>query len=446
MIDARDLPDALVWHEGLLLAPQHFQETERRQGLLAAVLARAAERDAWGVLDLVIDRRLLADGLFRVDGLAAILPDGLVVSHPKPGDGALEIALDVGALDDAGALTVHLTVLAERRGAEVGEARFRTRDGEPVADLLVSDSVETPPRLVPILGLHVSSSPRVPPPSRFTSLPLARVAHRDDRYELVAFTPPAPVLAVDDPSLHLARDTATRLREQCVMWSERLSRRDPSTDVGRQVDWAAVRAMHAGLPRLEALLGAGPPTPRRLFLALGDIVGQVAGLDGEPVPPALPAYDHRDPLPAFRAAALTIGRILDRLRAPYRTVPFTLADGTFSVVLEPDWTARELVVGVRAPVGTPVEAAAAWFRQAVVSSSSRQESARLRRTLGAGRRVVPRVPALELEPPRDTVLFVLEDEAEEALVGGEPLEVWVAQPPPGAVAPRELVLYLPLAP
>ncbi|MFP4127311.1 MAG: type VI secretion system baseplate subunit TssK [Alphaproteobacteria bacterium] len=445
MIDPRDIPDAVVWHEGLLLAPQHFQETERRHRRLAALQAQAADADGWGVLDLSIDRRLLADGVFRIDRLDAILPDGLVIAHPRDDAASLELGVDDAAFAETGELAVHLTVARSRRAGEDGENRYHSRDDAPVADLHAGDNEVPVARLVPVPRLALTASPRVAPPRRFVSLPLARLARRDERVELLPFTPPVPRLAETDPAFALARETATQLRERAVMWSELLSRGGADADGGRRVSWHTVRAVHAGLPRLEALVAAGAPKPRELFLALADVVGQLAGLDGEPCPPALPSYVHHDPLPAFAAAGETIKRILDRLRAPYRAVPFAAGQDGFRLIPEAAWLTGELVVGVRAPTASAPAAAASWFRNAVVAPASARDHVRNRRTLGLERRPVANVPALDLEPPRDTTLFVVSD-PDGVLVADEPLEVWLVHPPGDAVPPRELVLYLPVEP
>lgn len=442
MIDPRDIPAAVVWHEGLLLAPQHFQETERRHRRLAALLAQAADPTAWGVADLVVDRRVLADGVLRVDRLAAVLPDGLVVVHPDidaAAAPALELNLEA-AFAEADVVAVHLAVAAGG-GVEGGEARYRSCEGPPVVDAHVADNEVAVPRLVPVARLLTTTSPRLPPPARFVSLPLARLARRDDRIELLPYTPPSLVLRAGDPALAAAERIAAQLREQAVMWSERLARQG-GDDEGQQVSWHTVRAMHAALPRLEALVGGDPPRPRELFLALADVVGQLAGLDGEPCPPALPAYDHRDALPAFTAASEIAARILDRVRAPYRGVPFREEDGVFRLPLEPAWLAGELVVGVRAAPGTAAEAAASWFRHAVVAPAAAREEIRARRTLGLERQAIARVEALDLEPPRDTTLFRLVDR-DGVLAADAVLEVWLTQPPAGAARPRELLLYLP---
>ena len=42
LTDARAIPEAVQWHEGMLLSPQHFQVAARRSEAMAAYLIEAA--------------------------------------------------------------------------------------------------------------------------------------------------------------------------------------------------------------------------------------------------------------------------------------------------------------------------------------------------------------------------------------------------------------------
>ncbi|MFB3132181.1 MAG: type VI secretion system baseplate subunit TssK, partial [Rhodothermales bacterium] len=109
---AYDLPDAIAWHEGMMLAPQHFQQLTRRQEALLHFHAMTMAPHHWGVRVLNVDRVLLVRGLLRMLDLEAILPDGLVLTHiARQGSADLEVDLTphAEALKE-GALTVHLAV------------------------------------------------------------------------------------------------------------------------------------------------------------------------------------------------------------------------------------------------------------------------------------------------------------------------------------------------
>lgn len=79
MTSARDIPEMIQWHEGMLLAPQHFQQQALRHDQFSLYHMAMAAPFHWGLVRLNIDEAALVSGVFRVLEMEAILPDGLVV-------------------------------------------------------------------------------------------------------------------------------------------------------------------------------------------------------------------------------------------------------------------------------------------------------------------------------------------------------------------------------
>ncbi|HHC24263.1 MAG TPA: hypothetical protein ENK58_02435, partial [Desulfobacterales bacterium] len=67
-----NLPHAIQWSEGMLLAPQHFQQVNTRQEALLHYHLMTIAPFHWGIQKLEIDESLLLqDGTFRVSELEA---------------------------------------------------------------------------------------------------------------------------------------------------------------------------------------------------------------------------------------------------------------------------------------------------------------------------------------------------------------------------------------
>ena len=95
-MNAYEIPDAIQWHEGLLLTPQHFQQLSSRHEALVQYGTSLVSPFCWGVRRFKYQQISLTPGKFRVLQLEAVMPDGLVVVHGLPNlerDGALEIDL-----------------------------------------------------------------------------------------------------------------------------------------------------------------------------------------------------------------------------------------------------------------------------------------------------------------------------------------------------------------
>src|ERR1700740_997897 len=130
LTDARTIPEAVQWHEGMLLSPQHFQLTARRAEALTGYLLEAAAPFCWGVQRLDIDQGLLLEARFRVVVLEAVLPDGRLVLYPSGGeDPLLERDFKSAELNPRVApVTVHVAVAArtEHAASAGGPLRYRS--------------------------------------------------------------------------------------------------------------------------------------------------------------------------------------------------------------------------------------------------------------------------------------------------------------------------------
>ncbi|MFT7117168.1 MAG: type VI secretion system protein ImpJ, partial [Rhodoferax sp.] len=80
MMKSPPVDERIQWHEGMLLSPQHFQQTSARLDSLVARQTLLAAPFAWGIRSLKMDNGLLSAGIVRVLQLDAIMPDGTLVS------------------------------------------------------------------------------------------------------------------------------------------------------------------------------------------------------------------------------------------------------------------------------------------------------------------------------------------------------------------------------
>ena len=79
-MDKEKIPDAIDWHEGMLLSPQHFQlMVQRYEALLSRQISTLSPYH-YGFTNLLIDRARIHEGFLQVRSLDAIMPDGLIVS------------------------------------------------------------------------------------------------------------------------------------------------------------------------------------------------------------------------------------------------------------------------------------------------------------------------------------------------------------------------------
>jgi type VI secretion system protein ImpJ len=446
MTDARAIPDAVLWSEGMLLLPQHFQQADQRAQALSAYLTLSAAPYAWGVRRLNFDRVALTTGQFVVTELEAIMPDGLLVLYPGDVD-APPLALDLTKLPPSanGRVAVHLTVAVQSLLAQrTGELqRFRSIEGPQVVDENTGDNATTIPRLAPLLGLQATDDPLHPPPSRYVSLPLVVLEPGATGFAAVAFEPPRLRVERDSLLYALASGIAADLRSKAKQWDAQLRGARLHGHTEKESDSLdTLRALLRGLPRLEAFLLSQVVHPFEIYLALCDIAGDLAVTGNRAGLPMFPAYAHANPLAAYQPVQMFLRGALEELRTPHRSISFDHpAPGRFELRLDQMAWDRTLVIGARLTPEQNAAALAAWFAGALIGAESRAPAMRLNRVNGAARVAIDGAQELDLVPPPNMLLFrVTLDPA--FIAAGEVLQVSLP-PDDGLEEPAELVLFMP---
>src|SRR6478736_5839837 len=140
-MNARDIPAAIHWHEGLLLTPQHFQQLTSRQEALVQYSASVYSPYCWGLRRFKHQRISLSTGKFQVIELEAVMPDGLLVSYDVAANGS-PLEVDLAKYKDLmadRALPIYLAVMAGQSfGSNGNGVRYEQFDGGLVEDAVSS--------------------------------------------------------------------------------------------------------------------------------------------------------------------------------------------------------------------------------------------------------------------------------------------------------------------
>lgn len=464
MIPGNAVPAAIEWHEGMLLSPQHFQQASLRGDALLTYHMQAAQPYFWGIRHCVFDTVSLAGGVFRVQELEGVAPDGLLMRVEAGEVHALEIDLNDHLAELQGRQAViHLAVPARPQGgAKGGEARrYDSVEGPITRDETTGEGDLRIPRLKPRLLLYIGDEL----PARYIGFPLAKVTLQEEAFMLTRFVAPHLCLGPEsgrhghgrpvkgrpgersntgsDNTLYgLCAAITQRVREKALALGERAGastvQSDPAMLLQHQL---SMLALSSSLPNLEALLNSGVQHPYTVYLSLVQLAGAVAVLGGTQAPPLFAAYDHNDPMTGFEAVTSFISQMLDRISDRYKAIPFQESNGAFTLDLHEDWLDHALVIGVRARQEQTDADVVAWMEGALIGSEPIISTMTDRRLLGAGRRLVERDDGLGLTPSRGVALFQIEVDPE-FILSNEDLRISTLDRS-GAVDPLEIVLYVP---
>lgn len=438
-LQAPFIPDPILWHDGMLLSPEHFHELQARAEVMLERIS-ASLRFHWGVYRLQIDEAQLTRGKVVLLELEAFLPDGFyvrVLRREEP-----YTALDLQQLDatfQQRPFMLFLAVPALTEG-DSRAGRYTEAGGDvSMLEATLDDEESVPiPRLRPRFHLLAAFEA---PSSKFVSIPLARVAVRNETWVLLdTYQAPVPVLPPTGNIFTEADRLLRRTRELAIMqhtqWERLSADQRKSSDADQRNAW---RTLVTRLPALEALLAAQHVPPFELYLSLCTFAGAVAGLTAEAVPPFFPPYAHADITASFAPVLEYLRSVLNREEGnAYTGFPFRFEHDVFALTFAPEWTGRALVLAVRGQreddAGTR-----AWVEAALIGAESLQKSLRDRRILGASRSSISGKQGLLTAP--GTLLFELAANPE-FVRPGEPLEVRSGPRNDVGRQPLELTLYV----
>jgi type VI secretion system protein ImpJ len=458
-----DVPPAVLWHDGMALAPQHFQESVRRTERLFDFHFGLVAPYHYGVTRLDIDRGRLGGGELHVR-VEAVMPDRLRVRASWE---ELWIKLDAAELRKrasagprrarANEFDVFLMVPWEEDGrAAVGELpRYSQDEGEAdaVTDDTTGESKLQIRRLVPNAMLLVD----VKPPTSSTWIRIAK-GHLDGDVLVLDEQHVPPLLAVSTEShalglyevckrlIALIRNTANRLSERRRVLSKSVDRNQAhdaaaADDRERLVETKQqIQSLVAALPPFEALLYTNQAHPFALYVALAGLVGSVAGLSRSLLPPVLSVYRHDGLLATFEEAATQVETMMrEGIVESFTPHPLTVAPDGYQVEFPRDWVGRLLVLAVRGLRGISKDSVGDWMMRATIASKSAVERVRGSRYTGVARERVERLD--DLFPAGDELLFQLSEKSDD-LVAGQQLTVFNPTDAAGDVGAFEIVLYV----
>ncbi len=401
------VPESLLWHEGMLLAPQHLQQ----QGIYfdRLIRFRSLARDAYdyGVADLKIDKGALTGGLFRVDACTAILPDGLLVQTPTS-DGKL-LELDLNQFEDRlrlGSVRIEMVVATEGPATEkMAVGRFKEYSGDNVADMNGTPGLVSVPRLLADVRLQLADGVS----SRFATLPIAEVGLVDENYSLTSYVPPCLRLLEDCQLFDELQDLARRMREKAVFLSERSKAREQAgLEAGELRNEITLMALMGSLTEFEGLLDSSNVRPFDLYLMLCRISGSSAVLGDFVLPPNGRGYTQDDIRECFDPLVAFINGSLDEILQEYVPVRFEMTDRAFWLNLAEINAEDKLVAAVRFSAEASASDTWSWLEGCLICSPDSTNDLLARRALGADRELAPEEDLGKFGVSGDVILFTID--------------------------------------
>ncbi|WP_353221537.1 type VI secretion system baseplate subunit TssK [Salinisphaera sp. C84B14] len=296
----------VLWGEGLFLRPQHFQRQDAfHDGRMREVMADLHPY-AWGIRASRVDVGALRNGVFRLESLSAIFPDGETVNAPD--SDPLPEAIGLDALpDNTSSVVIHAAIPRFKNhggnlGADGNGLSRYVKTTAQTADLF-TDASEAE---IAFLGKSVRLLTDDKPRDEFICLPIARVERASTGgFELdKSFMPPCLNIEASPLLQQQLRSLLDALQAKVeALYGHH---REPSKHVieFRSGDIASFWLLHTAstsFARLSHFLHHPGLYPERLYQQMLELAGSLMTFSKVYTLNDLPAYSHDDPGPCFDA-------------------------------------------------------------------------------------------------------------------------------------------------
>ncbi len=435
------LGDAVQWHEGLLIYPQHFQQMRSELRQLSLCYLSMATPFYWGLRMMKVDTGALAGGIVSISEILAVMPDGTVVF--KDANAKNRIELDLKPYKDqmeGKELKVHLVVIkAQENSKNVGGeyGRYDSIESNPVVD----ENTGEIPIIFPCLALKTFLIAGNDIPARYSSFPLLGVTYKDDAYVRTDLIAPLSNLRKAGLLAVMCEPLIKSLRSRLTFLSERLQSTYNNDTAGMMDRYEKIYSLICGrLLSLEALFHTEGSHPILIHKELCGTAGVFSVLNPGQVPPVFDPYDHNDLRATFMPVLEYINKMISTVKNPCISTPFIKQGRGFSHNILKKWMEPGyLVLGIKLGTDLTPKDAAEWVEGAVITSESQVNAAKEKRVLGAVRQVVEQVAEMGLVMTRERILIKVAIDPL-SIVENEPLHLFNLSDT-DENRPSEIVLY-----
>ncbi|GDY14341.1 type VI secretion protein [Planctomycetota bacterium] len=349
----------VLWHEGMFLTPQQFQQWDRAADWRVRRALRIAQPLAIGFTELDLDREAIATDQVVLRSAAGVLPDGTLFAMPEADRPPAARGFRERFTPQVERLPVYLALPARTAGqASIPDdrrepprpLRFR-RAAVTVGDEIVGGAEREIAVVERDWRLRFGDEDL----DGFSSLRIAELVRSPaGGFQLAEdFTPPAITLAAAPAVVRIAK----RIADIAVARAAELAQARRSRISGivefsasESANYLLLHTLNGAVPGLLHLLRQPGTHPERLHLALTGLAGHLHTFTSDGHAKDLPAYDHERPGASFAALEVRLRALLETsITARYTPLPLKRGGGNiFSATLpEPVLAGHRIYLSVQ---------------------------------------------------------------------------------------------------
>ncbi|MBV8491978.1 MAG: type VI secretion system baseplate subunit TssK [Alphaproteobacteria bacterium] len=301
----------VVWQEGMFLRAQHFQQQDRWLEALVRTRTAALRPHPWGIVEMAVDRELLATGRFAVNSAIGVFEDGTPFAIPGETDHPPPLELPESTRN----AVVYLAAPVRQAGAvEVAangaEGRYRLQEFEAFD----THSASPQPAPLQIGRLRLRYMLETEERAGYLCIGLARIVEvaADRRASLdERWIPPALLCSGAPPLAGLITEFAGMLNQRGEALAARLTAPGGSQGVAAVSDFLLLQSINRWQKLLAHWGDSGNVHPEELYSVFVQMAGEFATFtEATKRPNNYPAYRHEDLQRSFAPVVADLRRSL----------------------------------------------------------------------------------------------------------------------------------------
>jgi type VI secretion system protein ImpJ len=322
----------VVWNEGMLLTPHHFQQWDNYHEELLNSRIRSIKPFEYGVLNLQINQEAVANGNFQITNFRGVLPDGLMINVPDA-----ESVPDMRPVGEhfhpeKETLGVHLAIPAKK----IGEANFQASGAKPSSNIrflqegaLVKDETtgtNEQPLALAKSNLRIIFDDELR--DGFTSLKIAELKRTPTGGLRISeeYIPPVLKISASTWLVNMLRQLVEILITKSGSLGEQRRQRGASladfTTSEVAVFWL-LHTVNSSIPAMTHYFHSPLVHPEKLYLEMAQLVGKLMTFSIRHHPKDIVKYDHDDLYFTFYNLSTVLKELLETV-IPSRCVPIPL--------------------------------------------------------------------------------------------------------------------------
>ncbi len=300
----------VMWQEGMLMRPHHFQQQQRYNDYLDNQRFRAMNDLSWGFTELTLNNELLAQGKIMIDSASGTLPDGTVFSIPD--QDALPDPLHPQHFPDERSRNIYLALpVASDVRNEISDGRRIGRYRLNYADVRDLHSEEGDARTLTLGQLTPRIMSGAEDMSAYITLPLCRISDRHADGSLTLdddFIPSCQNIQVSKKLRVYLKEVQGAIGGRASDLANRIGS-PAQSGIADVAEFMMLQLLNRNQTRFTHRARRSQLHPEDFYLDLAGLLGELMTFtELSRLPCPLDVYDHHDLTKTFKTLLLNLTR------------------------------------------------------------------------------------------------------------------------------------------